>query len=93
MNQKLDFRTEITRLKNEFGNNAPTSINLLTISWEDVVGRILEKGISPTTDQVREAFESAAHVACKNQGISEYFWESVRYAVDEMDFTPEEDME
>ena len=57
------------------GMPAPSS--LITLSWEDIYGVYLEKGITPTKEQVTKVFEKMERKAADN--MMEDFWASIDY--------------
>lgn len=60
----------------------PEPESILTISWEDVYCKFIDKDIDPTKEMIEKAFEFAV-INADNECVMDAFWENIKYAVDE----------
>ena len=60
----------------------PKPESILTISWEDVYGIFIDKGIDPTKEMIEDAFDFAVRNS-DNECIMGAFRTNVEFAVDE----------
>ena len=64
-------------------NNMPEPKEIITLSWEDIFFTFIEKGITPTKQQVTNAFEEASKTLVDDRMMA-IFWHQCEMARDEV---------
>ena len=59
----------------------PKPQSILTISWEDVYGIFIDKGIDPTKEMIEDAFVFAVQNS-GNECMMDSFSENIKFAVE-----------